>query len=252
LESADLSPLSEAPRRIAARSGFGARAAGDRTFAIWSRGHALAMLAACAGAVLLGAAWPLSLVALLSSGELLRRGWGAFTPAGAFGWANRVTAVRFALTLLLGALVPATPGWVLALVLGGAAALDVADGFIARRYGLSSSFGAAFDIETDALLTLIAEVQLWQRGRAGVWILVPGLLRYAYVLALAIMPPAAGHVRSSPFARGAFVALLVGLMAAMLSDGAAATALAAIGTVAVTISFARSFHWSYAARSAKS
>jgi hypothetical protein len=42
------------------------------------------------------------------------------------------------------------------------------------------------------------------------------------------------------------VALLVGLIAALLSDGAAATALAAIGTAAVTFSFARSFRWSYA------
>ncbi len=206
------------------------------------------MLVAFAGSAALGAAWPLSLMALLSSGELVRRGWGAFTPAGAFGWANRVTAVRFALTLLLGALGPATPGWVLAAVLGGAAALDVADGFIARRYGLSSAFGAAFDIETDALLTLIAEAQLWQRGRAGAWILVPGLLRYAYVLALALVPPTAGHVPSSRFARRAFVVLLVGLITALLSDGPAATALAAIGTAAVTFSFARSFRWSYTTR----
>ena len=74
---------------------------------------------------------------------------------------------------------------------------------------------------------MIAEAQLWQRGRAGAWILIPGLLRYAYVLALAIVPATAGHVRSSPFARRAFVALLVGLIAALLSDGAVATALAA-------------------------
>ena len=60
------------------------------------------------------------------------------------------------------------------------------------------------------------------------------------------MPATAGHVRSSPFARRAFVALLVGLIAALLFDGAAATALAAIGTAAVTFSFARSFRWSYA------
>ena len=187
------------------------------------------MLAGFATAALAGAAWPLSLVALLSSTELVRRGWGAFTPAGSFGWANRVTTVRFALALLLGALGFATPGWILAAVLGVAAALDLADGFIARRYGLSSAFGAAFDIETDALLTLIAETQLWQRGRAGAWILIPGLLRYAYVLALAIVPATAGHVRSSLFARLAFVALLVGLIAALVFDGTAATALAASG-----------------------
>jgi phosphatidylglycerophosphate synthase len=245
LESAEVSPLSEATRRVAARGLAADRTAGEHAFTVWSRGHAVVMLAGFGGAALAGAAWPLSLVALLSSAELVRRGWGAFTPAGAFGWANRVTTVRFALALLLGALGPATPGWMLAAALGAAAALDVADGFIARRYGLSSAFGAAFDIETDALLTLIAEAQLWQRGRVGAWILIPGLLRYAYVLALAIVPATAGHVRSSPLARGAFVALLVGLIAALLSDGAVATAPAVIGTAAVTFSFARSFRWSY-------
>ena len=244
MESIEVSPLSEATGRVAARG----LAAGERAFTVWSRGHAVVMLVGFGGAAVAGAAWPISLAALLSSVELLRRGWGAFTPGGAFGWANRVTTVRFALTLLLGALGPATPGWMLAAVLGAAAALDVADGTIARRYGLSSAFGAAFDIETDALLTLIAEAQLWQRGRAGAWILIPGLLRYAYVLALAIVPATAGHVRSSPFARRAFVVLLVGLIAALLSDGAVATTLAASGTMAVTFSFARSFRWSYAAR----
>lgn len=237
----DVSPLSQATRRVADPT----HAADERTFTVWSRAHAVVMLAGFSGAVLAGAAWPLSVVALLSSAELVRRGWGSFTPYGAFGWANRVTTVRFALALLLGAFGPATPGWMLAVALGVAAALDVADGFVARRYGLSSAFGAAFDIETDALLTLIAEVQLWQRGRAGAWILVPGLLRYAYVLALAIVPATAGHVRSSRFARRAFVALLVGLIAALLSDAGVGTVLAAIGTAAVTFSFARSFRWSY-------
>ena len=241
VESIDVSPLSEATRRVAGRT----PAAGERTFTLWSRGHAVLMLAGFAAAALAGAVWPLSRVGLLSTADLVRRGWGAFTPAGAFGWANRVTTVRFALALLLGAFGAATPGWMLAAALGVAAALDVADGFIARRYDLSSEFGAAFDIETDALLTLIAEAQLWQRGRAGAWILIPGLLRYAYVLALAIVPATAGHVRSSRFARRAFVALLVGLIGALVSDGSAATTLAAIGTAAVTISFARSFRWSY-------
>ncbi len=243
MESLEVSPLSEATALPADR------AADERVFTVWSRGHAVVMLAGFVTAALARAAWPLSLVALLSSAELVRRGWGGFTPDGVFGWANRVTTVRFALALLLGASGFATPGWILAAVLGAAAALDLADGFIARRYGLSSAFGAAFDIETDALLTLIAEAQLWQRGRAGAWILVPGLLRYAYVLALAIVPATAGHVRSSPFARRAFVALLVGLIAALLFDGAPATALAAIGSAAVTLSFARSFLWSYSARS---
>src|SRR5581483_6080729 len=84
LESIEVSPLSEATRRVGARGPM----AEERAFTVWSRGHALVTLAGVVAAALVGAAWPLSLVALLSSAELLRRGWGAFTPAGAFGLAN--------------------------------------------------------------------------------------------------------------------------------------------------------------------
>jgi phosphatidylglycerophosphate synthase len=214
-------------------------------YSVWSRGHALAALAGCGTAAVVGQVWPLSLAGLLSIAVLMRLGWGAFTPDGAFGWANRVTAFRLGLVLVLGVLGHGTPGWALAALVVVASALDVADGAIARRYGLASPFGAAFDIETDALMTLVIDLQLWQRGRLGAWILIPGLLRYAYVLTLAVFPPPAGHVRSSRFARLAFAALIAGSLAALVCDHVAATALAGAGTVAVMISFARSFRWSY-------
>ena len=232
-------------RALLARAGDGASA-----YQVWSRGHALAALAGCGVAAVVGQAWPLSLVGVLSIAVLSRLAWGAFTPGGAFGWANRVTAFRLGLALLVGALGPGTPGAVLAILVVVASALDVADGTIARRYGLSSSFGAAFDIETDALMTLLIGLQLWQRGRLGAWILIPGLLRYAYVLVMAIVPPPAGHVPSSRFARLAFIALIVGSLAALVRDDAVGTALALAGTTAVVISFARSFRWSYRARRA--
>jgi phosphatidylglycerophosphate synthase len=239
--------LLEWPSIVSPANVSSGRAPDDRTSVAWTRGHAVAMLAASTAAAYLGVAWPLSLMALLSTADLVRRSRGAFTPDGGFGWANQVTAVRLGLILVVGTLGHATPAWILAGLLGVASALDVADGFIARRYGLASAFGAAFDMETDALATLIVETQLWQRGRVGAWILIPGLLRYVYVLALEIFPPVGGHAPRSRFARRAFVALIVGLLAALLSDGLAGTALAAIGTAAVAVSFARSFRWSYRA-----
>jgi len=123
--------------------------------------------------------------------------------------------------------------------------LDGIDGWIARRDGLASPFGATFDMEADALLVLIADLQLWQRGRFDAWVLISGLLRYTYVLALAIRPAPAGHVPRSRFGRAAFVALLVGLTAGFARQDAAGTLLAALGTAAVAVSFTRSFLWSY-------
>jgi phosphatidylglycerophosphate synthase len=123
--------------------------------------------------------------------------------------------------------------------------LDGLDGWLARRDGLASGFGATFDVETDALLVLIADVQLWQRGRFGAWVLISGLLRYAYVLALAMRPAPAGHVPRSRLGRSAFLALVVGLTAGFAWAGTVGTALAVLGAVVVAVSFARSFLWSY-------
>jgi phosphatidylglycerophosphate synthase len=228
-------------RRLARVSAHGVA----RRLAGWSHTHAVIMLGTCALAARAGRAWPLSLASLASFGALLAVGRGAFTPRGGFGVANAVTALRLLLAVGLGVATPAAPGLALAAVLGAVFGLDAIDGWIARRLGMASAFGALFDVETDALLVLIAGLQLYQRGRFGVWILTAGVLRYLYVLALAIAPPPAGHVPRSRFGRLAFVTLGVGLTAAFAVEGAMATGLAALGTGAVGVSFARSFLWSY-------
>ena len=64
-----------------------------------------------------------------------------------------------------------------------AAALDGVDGALARGRGEASEFGARFDMETDALLILVLAALVWQHGKAGVWILLAGLLRYLFVAA---------------------------------------------------------------------
>jgi phosphatidylglycerophosphate synthase len=203
------------------------------------------MLAACALAVLLERAWPVSLVALGTMAALLLAHRGAYTPRGPFGAANAVTAARLTLALIVGLAPAAVPGPIMAAALTLVWSLDGLDGWLARRAGLASTFGATFDVETDALLVLIADLQLWQRGRFGAWVLITGLLRYTYVLALALRPATAGHVPRSRFGRAAFLALVVGLTAGFAWDGAAGTWLAALGAAAVIVSFTRSFLWSY-------
>jgi phosphatidylglycerophosphate synthase len=61
--------------------------------------------------------------------------------------------------------------------------LDGIDGRLARRRGTQSAFGARFDVEIDALHVLAMSALLWQFGKAGAWIWVGGLLRYAFVAA---------------------------------------------------------------------
>jgi phosphatidylglycerophosphate synthase len=135
-------------------------------------GTALASYAVLAVAVAIAAAWHLN-------------GRG-------FGLANQITLLRTGLVCLVGGalLGGARASWSLAGVIGVALALDAVDGWFARRLGLASRFGARFDLEIDALMILILSVLVWQTGRAGLWVLAIGGMRYAF-LALGRIWPAA-------------------------------------------------------------
>ena len=66
--------------------------------------------------------------------------------------------------------------------------LDGVDGWWARRHGLSSAFGARFDMETDALLILVLALLAWHLGKAGAWVILSGALRYLFVAAGWLLP----------------------------------------------------------------
>ena len=78
--------------------------------------------------------------------------------------------------------------WTAVVVSTIAALLDVADGWVARRTGTSTAFGARFDMEVDALLVMVLSVLAWRWDKAGSWVLLSGLLRYAFVAAGWLLP----------------------------------------------------------------
>jgi phosphatidylglycerophosphate synthase len=105
-----------------------------------------------------------------------------------FGLANQVTLLRSALACLIGSALLAggqapIESWSLSALAAVALALDALDGRLARRLGLTSRFGARFDMEVDALLILILALLVWQSGRVDAWVLAIGLMRYGFVLA---------------------------------------------------------------------
>jgi len=110
-------------------------------------------------------------------------------PGPGVGAANRVTLARaaitmpvFALALLPGTLSETALWWVIALSTV-AMVLDGVDGHVARRTGTQSAFGARFDMELDAALIMALCVLLWRSGKVGAWVLLIGLMRYAFVTA---------------------------------------------------------------------
>lgn len=108
------------------------------------------------------------------------------------GPANRVTLLRLLLTLAVLGLV--IWSWIEGEVFRGpivglslvVLVLDGVDGRIARRTGTVTSFGARFDMETDALLILVLSTLLV--GPLGWWVLLTGLARYLLWLAQVLWP----------------------------------------------------------------
>jgi phosphatidylglycerophosphate synthase len=104
------------------------------------------------------------------------------------GPADLITGLRLGMAIGIGsaALFAAPkPALVTALLLI-ALATDAFDGWLARGSGTASSFGARFDLETDAVL--LAAASLHAAAFAGALVLVAPLLRPAWVISCRFLP----------------------------------------------------------------
>jgi phosphatidylglycerophosphate synthase len=110
-----------------------------------------------------------------------------------FGIANGVTLLRaISVCLIAGILVLDTilPQlvWLVVGIAGCNLLLDGLDGRLARHYGVTSAFGARFDMEVDALLIMVLCVLLVVHYHVAAWVLAIGLLRYLFVGAGLLWP----------------------------------------------------------------
>jgi len=164
-----------------------------------------------------------------------------------FGPASRVTAVRAVLSvgvagLTLRGLGEPLSGRLTALLVAVSAvalALDAVDGYVARRTGTSSAFGARFDMETDAAFTLVLCALVLQAGQAGPWVLASGLMRYAFVAASRPWPWLAGALPPSKRRQTVCVVQITALIICLgpiVPTGLAAS-LAAFSLALLTLSF---------------
>jgi phosphatidylglycerophosphate synthase len=202
--------------------------------------YPLAMLAAVAVAVLRGEiAWSTAVGATwLGARVVAARAWR--TEDGRVAAANLLTLLRLAIVVLL----PYAPRLALPGVVVLLLVLDGVDGKVARTRGEVSAFGAALDMETDALGVMVLSLLLWPE--VGAWVLVAGLWRYAFAAAVAIVPPL-GDCPPSPIYRWIFSCLMVSFAAAF-ALWPLARACAAAGTALVSFSFVHSIARSRAFR----
>ncbi len=174
-------------------------------------------------------------------------------PHGSLGLCNVVTLARAAMAAVL--CVPlldpafmarsAGTDWLLMGVALFALSLDGIDGWLARRSGLSSRFGARFDMEVDAALGLILALLVLQADKAGAWVLLLGTMRYIFVAAGWLLPWLKGELPGSMRRKticvvqiGSLVVLMAPIVTPPLS-----MAIAAVATALLFWSFAIDIRW---------
>jgi len=188
-------------------------------------------------------------VARVREGDITTREFGMWTRLyrqhhrhATFGAANYVTLVRALLTLALLWVATLEPGsrlaWTAGAIGGAIAALDGVDGWIARRTGMSSRFGARFDMETDSAFLLVLSVLAFHYAKAGAWVVLIGLMRYLFVAAGWLLPWMTGPL--SPTLRGKTVAAvqMVTLAVMLVLPPRVSTAAAAVALALLVWSFA--------------
>ncbi len=111
-------------------------------------------------------------------------------PHADFGAANTVTLMRLALVSVLAGILVGRGGggWSVPALAMAALALDGVDGWLARRSGLVSRFGARFDMEVDCALALLLALLAFESGKVGPWVLGLGLARYVFWAASLAFP----------------------------------------------------------------
>lgn len=189
---------------------------------------------------LFGLALPAMLVFAVITGLCLR-GLLSSYPHAVLGACNGVTLFRAALvSVLVAAVFAGGPDWFVFIIAVVAFALDGADGWLARRAGLTSTFGARFDMEIDALLGAILALVVLTSGTVGAAILVLGFSRYVYVLAGLIWPALQGDLPESLRRKAICVIQIAALIILIcpLTPGILLAPIALIAAVALLYSFA--------------
>jgi phosphatidylglycerophosphate synthase len=134
----------------------------------------------------------LSIAAYAAMTAVALAGIRSHHPYDRVGPANLITGSRVVITALVAGAFTQAPTaaltWTLVVIAIAAAVLDGFDGWAARRHGVSSVFGARFDMEVDAVLILVLSALAWRFGKAGAWVLASGLMRYAFVAAAWVWP----------------------------------------------------------------
>jgi phosphatidylglycerophosphate synthase len=168
------------------------------------------------------------------------------------GLCNLVTLSRLVLVsaLVVPVLAPSDWAWTVFAIAAVSLSLDGVDGWLARREGLVSTFGARFDMEVDSLLALVLALNAWASGTAGAFVLILGLPRYLFAAAGLVLPWLGGALPDR-FSRKAVCVLQIAALIALQLPFVvppASQALVAVTALALLWSFGRDILWLWRTR----
>lgn len=226
---------------------------------------ALAAVAGGAGVLALCAALPnvglmaggVALAAYCLAAVLAGVAMGRDYPHDRLGLCNLVTLIRLGLvaTLVAPLWMGAGPSWSVLALATLAFALDGLDGWLARRSGLESAFGARFDMEVDSALALVLALNAAVGAGmnpilAGVVVGALGLPRYAF-LAAGLALPWLRHDLPPRFARKAVCVLQIAVLITLQVPGLPpylVAVMVSVAAAALVWSFVRDGLWLWKAR----
>jgi len=218
-----------------------------------------------AGVAALGAALPnvglmaagVALAAYCLAAMLAGVAMGRDYPHDRLGLGNLVTLIRLGLvaTLVAPLWMGAGPSWSVLALATLAFALDGLDGWLARRQGLTSAFGARFDMEVDSALALVLALNAAVGAGmtpilAGIVVVVLGLPRYAF-LAVGLALPWMRRDLPPRFARKAVCVLQIAVLIALQAPGLPSylvVVMVPAAAAALVWSFVRDGVWLWKAR----
>ncbi len=193
-----------------------------------------------------------ALVVYAIGGLLTLRAMHRSYPFPAVGLCNLATLTRLVLVsaLVVPVVAPSDLAWTVFGIAALALSLDGVDGWLARREGLASTFGARFDMEVDSLLALVLALNAWASGAAGALVLILGLPRYAFAAAGLVLPWLGGTLPDR-FSRKAVCVLQIAALIALqlpLIVPPASQVLVAVTAFALLWSFGKDILWLWRTR----
>jgi len=156
---------------------------------------------------------------------------------------GRATLAVGVAALAVDALARDTPVALLVSLAAVALALDLADGWLARRTGTATALGARFDGEVDALL--IAALSIYVAPRIGAWVLAIGAARYVFGAGELLLPWMRRPLPPRRWRRvvAATQGVVLTVVAAGVLSGALERALPAVALAALLVSVGECTWW---------